>query len=287
MITPEGQNDKDLEASFRDAANIRLTPEERSSLRRAILAFAASHPVRARDKERQERQGSPYLIFTLIARPMPIALAGLLIVFTGGVSLAAEGALPGELLYPVKVSVNEELRAALTVSSDAKIAWEARRAERRLEEAETLASRGDFPAEARAVVEANFEAHADRIRGRIEEFEARGEVHAAAELSSNFEASLRAHERILDKLTEVRAAAGADIEALRAKVKSKGDAAAEARQTAEARISGRAAASVHAEEVQPTQSQAPSPTSRAAAERRFEAAEAKLGEVRALLSRLR
>ena len=105
----------------------------------------------------------------------------------------------------------------------------------------------------------------------------RGEVHAAAELSSNFEASLRAHERILDKLTEVRAAAGADIEALRAKVKSKGDAAAEARQTAEARISGRAAASVHAEEVQPTQSQAPSPTSRAAAERRFEEAEAKLG----------
>src|SRR3989344_3616455 len=44
----------------------------------------------------------------------------------GGVSFAAEGSLPGDALYPVKVSVNEEVRGAITVGAEAKAEWEAR-----------------------------------------------------------------------------------------------------------------------------------------------------------------
>ena len=52
---------------------------------------------------------------------MPIALILTLAVLAStGVSLAAEQALPGDFLYPIKVGVNERVQASLAATPKAK-----------------------------------------------------------------------------------------------------------------------------------------------------------------------
>lgn len=130
-----------------------------------------------------------------IFKPMPILIAILLLV-SGGASFAAEKSLPGDALYPVKVYVNEEVRGWATLSEEAKANWDAALANRRLNEAEQLASESRLDAETRAQLEANFQAHSDRVQARIEKFEDK-KADRAAEIISNFNTSLNAHEQIL------------------------------------------------------------------------------------------
>ena len=72
---------------------------------------------------------------------MPIAI--LLAVFVSiGTSFAAQGALPGDMLYPVKTEVNENIRTAFTFGADAKANLQADLLEERLEEAQALHAQG-------------------------------------------------------------------------------------------------------------------------------------------------
>lgn len=130
-----------------------------------------------------------------IFKPMPVLIA-IIILLAGGTSFAAEKSLPGDALYPVKVHVNEEVRGWATLSEEAKANWDAALASRRLNEAEQLAAESRLNAETRAQLEANFQAHSDRVQARIEKFEDK-KADRAAEIISNFETSLNAHEQIL------------------------------------------------------------------------------------------
>lgn len=47
--------------------------------------------------------------------PMPVFVLLLAVLMGRGTAFAAEGALPGEPLYPIKIYVNEEVRAAFIV----------------------------------------------------------------------------------------------------------------------------------------------------------------------------
>ena len=158
-------------------------------------------------------------------------MVGLLIAImaTFGTGAAAEHALPGDLLYPVKIGVNEEVRSVLAFSEDAKAEWELLRSERRLEEAEQLAASNRFTSETRAKVEANFDRHAEKVNERIEKFENEGKTDAAANLSSNFEVSLKTHEQILSKLD------GEEVSKFLPKLRARKNEAATLRADAEAK----------------------------------------------------
>ena len=129
---------------------------------------------------------------------MPIILI-IALVASGGVSFAAENSLPGDALYPIKLSVNENVRAGFTFGSEAKAAYDAKRAEKRLIEAEKLAAEGRLSADAQAQVEANFERFADRVEARIEAI-AQKQPEKAAAIAAQFEAALEAHGAVLAKL---------------------------------------------------------------------------------------
>jgi hypothetical protein len=131
---------------------------------------------------------------------MPIAIIAIAVLIGGGTSFAAEGALPGDTLYPIKVGINEEVRAWIALSSEAQARLDARLAERRLEEAERLAAQGRLDAEARADLEARFAAHAEAFADRAAQIEETQGAESAFALHSNFEASLAAHEDILARL---------------------------------------------------------------------------------------
>lgn len=136
---------------FKNASDIRLTSAERSRIQTALRS--AMEP---------ESIPSPFFISSFFVTRFAFALALVLIV-TGGTAYAAHGALPGDLLYPVKVGVNEPVSGALAFTDTAKAAWHADIAETRLAEAETLAEKGTLTASTSEELAVNFSEHADAV----------------------------------------------------------------------------------------------------------------------------
>ena len=178
---------------------VRLSGQEKAQLRANIL-----RTVRTQTEPRHILQWSSiFSNFNQQLKPMTFAVYAALFLslsIGGAASFAAESALPGDVLYSVKTSVNEKLKEVLAFSTESKGEVEASISEERLEEAAELAAQNRFDGEARANLEANFERHAEKVQIRIEELQNKGKGKAAADLSARFENSIEAHSRTLEKL---------------------------------------------------------------------------------------
>lgn len=169
---------------------------------------------------------------------MPIFLIIALVFGAGGsVSLAAENSIPGDVLYPVKVNFNEKVVAVFSVSADAKMQWETRLVERRLEEVSLLATSGKIDAEAEEKIRARFDGHAEKIKEKIAEMEERGKVRNASEAASRFEVVLKVHDEILARLQSTSSAAiVSEIGKLKIRIRYELDDVRENRSRLESRI---------------------------------------------------
>src|SRR3989344_2570438 len=109
-----------------------------------------------------------------------VALALLLVLCVGGgVSFAAENTVPGDALYSVKTSVNENVRAAIAVSTEAEARWQAQAAQRRLAEAKELSARGELSADVEAELGAAFSEHAEAALEGAQSLAAEGKSEAS------------------------------------------------------------------------------------------------------------
>ena len=181
---------------------IALTKEERAADRRQLLAFMEMKPIRKELMARQEtmapsRIPQKSIIMQFFLKPMPIALAAMLLI--GGVARGAQNALPGDPLYPIKIA-GESIHATLTFDAASQANLEIKLAVERLDEAEKLASKGTLNAKARAKIEANFDEHAERVKTRIAEFEAKEKFDAATDVAAKFQNSIDVHARVLENL---------------------------------------------------------------------------------------
>lgn len=194
-------NKFDFEKFVKDAKAVQLSPSEKEQGLNYLKRVLEAEPARdvskvSLDGHKQWSNPFNYLNFNL--KPMPIILV-LAILVGGGTSLAAEQALPGDPLYPIKISVNENMRSWLAFSDEARASLEAKLAEKRLEEAEKLAARNELDEAVRIKIEQNFQAHADRVEQRIAQFESRNHPKAA-EVHAHFQTSLEAHAKIIDNI---------------------------------------------------------------------------------------
>jgi len=174
-----------------EAYKIRLTPQEKQAMHAQIFGVAYTPaPMLVR---------SSYSWFSVrLAVP---ALAAVVIMLSGGTAYAAQGALPGDLLYTIKTGVNEPVAGALAFSNEAKASFHTSVAEVRLKEAEALASEGKLDAATTMQLETNFEDHvaqADAITKTIGETDEGAAVEAEVRLGS----SLAAHGSILARIGE-------------------------------------------------------------------------------------
>ncbi|PIT91497.1 hypothetical protein COU17_00075 [Candidatus Kaiserbacteria bacterium CG10_big_fil_rev_8_21_14_0_10_49_17] len=169
---------------------IRLSRTEKDDMRARITEYMQMKPVRAQTA----RAHSSVFGFSVFHFKYAPALLIALLVFLGGggVSLAAERSVPGDLLYPVKVSINEEVKAAVALSPEARAQWATRRAERRLEEAQILASRGELSKEKVETLTVRFSEHSAIATESIDASE-----ENSLELATEFEAVLAAHSSAL------------------------------------------------------------------------------------------
>ena len=140
-----------------EAEQIRMSNAEKSAMRASIFPTLQSGP-----RPQSVGVGSPYVFLSAFSYNMRMTLAGLLVFVlagTGTVS-AAQGALPGDLLYPVKVSINEKVEVALAQTPAAKAEVQVRLAERRVDEARELSVRGRLDDKTAKVLTDDFDEHA-------------------------------------------------------------------------------------------------------------------------------
>jgi hypothetical protein len=129
-------------------------------------------------------------------------ITALILMLGGSTAFAANSSLPGDTLYPVKVHINENLRSAFTVGAQNKADYEAQLAQTRLQEAETLAARGQISDEQKADITVNFNEHAKAVAQYEKEMNTTGKTDEAASTDSHFKAMLSTHDSILTEISQ-------------------------------------------------------------------------------------
>lgn len=160
----------------KQSESIRLKASEKSALRERIVSYMEYHPLP------QEMRQAELNIKTqkefIVSEPFRVvslnkfyfrSFAGIFALFLFvGVPFIAEHTLPGDVLYPVKIQFNEELRSSLAISPYAKVAWETERLERRISEARLLASEGKLTSETETQVAEAVKTHSDAAQREID-----------------------------------------------------------------------------------------------------------------------
>ncbi len=133
---------------------------------------------------------------------MPALIIALIVALSGGTSVAAVNSLPGDVLYPVKVSVNEPIAGLFTVSQEAKTVRQEKLAERRLQEVEELVAKGVFDEEKRSEIETRLSDHINKFSTNVSVLASdKDKAISSSELTARLEAALIAHQDVLGKVT--------------------------------------------------------------------------------------
>jgi hypothetical protein len=155
------------------AETVKLRVAEKRDLRERLVSYMEYHPLAAgRESVTDLVQSNEFTTLKVVRlnfwRTAQYLGAGLGAVFLS-LTYLAESAMPGDTLYAVKVSFNEELRSTLARTSYDKIVWETERMNRRIAEARLLASEGRLTDEVEEQVAQAVRTHSDNARKEIEQ----------------------------------------------------------------------------------------------------------------------
>jgi hypothetical protein len=155
------------------AGLVTLTMAEKHALRERLSAYVEYHPLPVTMKKTSVRRGptlfrEPFIEWVMPRRLYRQLVLGCFVFMIVGVPLLAERAVPGDMLYSMKVRVNEEVRSSLTSSGYEKVVWETKRLERRVAEARVLAKEGKLTPEIEAEVIAAVTEHQAATAAEIE-----------------------------------------------------------------------------------------------------------------------
>ena len=132
--------------------------------------------------------------------PVIVIIVAILVAVSGTTAVVAESSLPGDVLYPMKVGVNENLRAGFTLTSQGRAGWNVRRAERRLEEIEERIREGAVTPEMSESADTYFRSHVKEAKQQIHSLRESGNATASVEVSTELEGTLQAHAAMLSRL---------------------------------------------------------------------------------------
>ena len=242
--------DKNTKEYIDSIRHIKLSNTTRARIESNLLEYARFHGVREGVRVEEDSrfigqvpQRTSYItqLFKLkLSRMTALILIALII--GGGTSYAAEGSLPGDMLYLVKVEVNENVKSAFAFSNEAEANLQARLTEERLEEAEKLALRGALTADAAAGISSRLSAHVKNAETLSEQAEADGNLKSSATVRASLEGTLRAYADVLTQLNT--SIPGNNGTSLITTIRTHADMAARAQATATLDISVDAAPSI-------------------------------------------
>ncbi len=205
---------------IQDLQSVQMTQQEKSevfarswSAIEKIEALHASTIGTARVVEVGKREvsvstslKSAWYSYFMEKKFVPALSLAVLLLATGGTSLAAESALPGQFLYPVKIGLNEQVRGFTAITPEAKAKFALEVTDRRLKEVALLSSKGLLNDETSSIIQDQLIKQAGQIKNQVASLVSTKNIRAAQEISLNFESSLRAHELILEKISGLNSA---------------------------------------------------------------------------------
>ncbi|MBA3550638.1 hypothetical protein H0W32_00315 [Patescibacteria group bacterium] len=180
------------------SAHVGLNPEERQSLKSFLNDYIDSHPILE-----SEIEHSPISPFSKFFSKIKYAgaFAGVAVLLASSVAYAAEGSLPGDMLYPVKVGFNEKIQGVFAFTAKSKATHEINLVNRRLIEAESLQDESRLSAGMKATVLDGFSRHMKAVGTHVETMSKKEAFTDVQETTQSLEASLQSHSRILPVLS--------------------------------------------------------------------------------------
>ena len=180
----------------------KLTPDERREMRARIVARMETYP---------QAQPTPFLFGLSVRsrRAIGFTVASLLAVSTGA-SYAAASALPGDILYPIKININERIETALAVTPKASAEVAARQIKRRAVEAEILAKEDRLDETKKDQLAEETRAHVDTYNRAREKIERKGDRADVEELEGNIHRTIQEHEHALTDIGVVTVSTSTD-----------------------------------------------------------------------------
>jgi hypothetical protein len=130
-----------------------------------------------------------------------LAIVLVMLVTGTGAAYASEGSVPGNPLYPLKVSIIEPAQGALITSAQGQAAWHAQLATRRLDEATKLASAHELDQKKQSYLQSQFDAQVMSSNQAADSLAVAGKTSDALEARSDLEARISAHAELLALLS--------------------------------------------------------------------------------------
>jgi hypothetical protein len=177
---------------IRTLARVRLPHAPKERIRLELSSYADLHSVQGKAAP----SVAPSMLSALMSRTRSLyagALALVLIVSAGAqAGFAAEGAVPGDILYQVKVAMSEPIALTLAVSPERKAELSARYASRRVDEAVTLSSEGKLDEKTADELAARFDTHVDALAKETDALEASGDIAVSLAVRTDLEQKVSA-----------------------------------------------------------------------------------------------
>lgn len=180
------------DALKKTADSLVLSVSEKNSGREKLRAHLATRPLPVTTQKRSRA-------FLYGFRSV---FALLLIVLMGsGAASAAEGSLPGNVLYPIKTRITEPVRAAFSLSPQARSEFETERVHRRLSEYAHLVTEHDTDDSSEELAR-SLATHVEKAKEAIAELSADGEESDALVAANDLRVTLLAHAEVLQRIEE-------------------------------------------------------------------------------------
>ncbi|MCC7436416.1 hypothetical protein IT402_00880 [Candidatus Nomurabacteria bacterium] len=186
--------------------NVNLSDQERFVLRAKI----------AKSIQTLESKPKVSYFYSGIQHGLRISLSTFLfIVFVGGsVSVVADNSLPGDALYPIKISVNEQIKGALIKNPEAKISYQTTLIDNRLTEIKTLAASKTLTKAKQETAQKALDSHIESLSKQLGTLSDE-KPKEALKVTASLEESLKAQKEDLEKIV-VKEENGSSTDALKA-----------------------------------------------------------------------
>lgn len=199
----EQKLDEKLIKAIGEVKEIKLTSLEKEEILRKVFDVPNS---------RERLIPSPYKFFSFVSTfnfsksrlVYAVSASCLVLVLSTGAVFASNNSLPGNALYPLKVSVVEPAYGALLFSHLEKINYESSLATKRMVEAETLAYEYELDEQKEEILNSLLKIHIQDFTDAVSSFRKDESFDQGIDddISTNFQASMNAHARVLETIVE-------------------------------------------------------------------------------------
>jgi hypothetical protein len=182
----------DMESFWSSAQDPLLSPPRKDAIRGKLRAYA--------EQDMQTVQMPLHERFVWHWKILTGTIAAAFSLSGMGFCYAAESAVPGDLLYSVKVSVNEPVLGVFALSPEAKAVWQVKLTERRLWEEQVLIQRGVSPETIRSMQSA-IDARLQQARMSVQTWAAQN-PSAAAALQQRISTAAHTHSSLVEGIDQ-------------------------------------------------------------------------------------